>query len=595
MKFDFKKISKNDFAQTLILSCITVGVMLLIIECPIDYQMFCTTFVILAAFFNMLRRKEDSIFSQVRTPMITGFALIANKLKTSLDMICKQEVLDSYTITQFNFENTTFSLLIFSLLFAFVLGIIIWMFFHLDEANKEGEIITFTINVNNAEFTDKSNFNTLGLSIVEGPPIGNANEANGNITRLDSLSSDTEKDRFSNLIICLAKLLCITTVIGGILSAVSRPLYYRIVSGSFDFVIFQKYLLLTSVDVLLHSAAIAILFISVIFFNTSFTSEQGGFLITDDKRIIKYKGKDKLIYVPKDFKLFMTDTFENCDSSYEIHFEEGTTEIPPLKFKKSYPNIIYPSSLTDLREYSLFIKAQNPYDNSMTIKMLLNNPVFKIIDGCLLNTKNNTLLFRVEHKESEFKIPDSVERIGKYAFDDLLLGKVYCTDESRINEVKDRYKKYINFSNGKDKEYDDFETSVISDRVQLKKISFSKNISYVHPDALELATGLREIYIPEDSDFDISESNPTRPYIKFLGKGKKITHRMIERLLHIHEKIKSGCYPNSKQLAYDLETSEPTINRDIEYLRDSRYAPIQYDFTNRGYYYTEDYELFFEK
>ena len=333
MKFDFKKISKNDFAQTLILSCITVGVMLLIIECPIDYQMFCTTFVILAAFFNMLRRKEDSIFSQVRTPMITGFALIANKLKTSLDMICKQEVLDSYTITQFNFENTTFSLLIFSLLFAFVLGIIIWMFFHLDEAN-------------------------------------------GNITRLDSLSSDTEKDRFSNLIICLAKLLCITTVIGGILSAVSRPLYYRIVSGSFDFVIFQKYLLLTSVDVLLHSAAIAILFISVSFFNTSFTSEQGGFLITDDKRIIKYKGKDKLIYVPKDFKLFMTDTFENCDSSYEIHFEEGTTEIPPLKFKKSYPNIIYPSSLTDLREYSLFIKAQNPYDNSMTIKMLLNNPVF---------------------------------------------------------------------------------------------------------------------------------------------------------------------------------------------------------------------------
>ena len=32
MKFDFKKFSKNDFAQTLILSCITVGVMLLIIE-----------------------------------------------------------------------------------------------------------------------------------------------------------------------------------------------------------------------------------------------------------------------------------------------------------------------------------------------------------------------------------------------------------------------------------------------------------------------------------------------------------------------------------------------------------------------------------
>ena len=227
--------------------------------------------------------------------------------------------------------------------------------------------------------------------------------------------------------------------------------------------------------------------------------------------------------------------------------------------------------------------------------MLLNNSVFNIIDGCMINTKNNTLLFRIEHKDSEFKIPDCVERVGKFAFDDLLLARAYNQEETRQTELNERFNKYINFTNGKDKEYEDFSADAVTERVQLKKISFTKNISFVDPDALELATGLREIYIPEDSDFDISESNPARPYIKFLGKGKKITHRMIERLLHIHEKIKSGCYPNSKQLAYDLETSEPTINRDIEYLRDSRYAPIQYDFTNRGYYYTEDYELFFEK
>lgn len=79
------------------------------------------------------------------------------------------------------------------------------------------------------------------------------------------------------------------------------------------------------------------------------------------------------------------------------------------------------------------------------------------------------------------------------------------------------------------------------------------------------------------------------------GCEKKITHRMIERLLYIHSKIKSGSYPNTRQLANNLEASVPTINRDIEYLRDSRGAPIEYDHQKRGYYYTEEYELFFEK
>ena len=291
----------------------------------------------------------------------------------------------------------------------------------------------------------------------------------------------------------------------------------------------------------------------------------------------------------------MTDTFEDCDSSYVIHFEEGTKEIPPLKFKKTIPNIQYPSSLTDIREYSLFVKNQNPYDNSTTVNMLLKNPVFKIIDGCVVNTKNNTLLFKIEHNSTEFKVPDGIERIGKYAFDDLLLGKIYATDESLKSEIEERVKKYISFTNNGDKEFESFALEAAKNRTQLNKVSFNKNITNVHPEALEMATGLKEIFVPEECDFDFSEVNPSRPYIKFLGKGKKITHRMIERLLHIHEKIKSGCYPNSKQLAYDLETSEPTINRDIEYLRDSRGAPIQYDFTNRGYYYSEDYELFFDK
>ena len=69
------------------------------------------------------------------------------------------------------------------------------------------------------------------------------------------------------------------------------------------------------------------------------------------------------------------------------------------------------------------------------------------------------------------------------------------------------------------------------------------------------------------------------------------SHLMLERLSRIHAKIKSGCYPNTKQLAYDNEVSIPTISRDIEFLRDRFGAPIEYDAAQRGYYYSDEFEM----
>ncbi|MBQ9205128.1 MAG: WYL domain-containing protein [Treponema sp.] len=70
----------------------------------------------------------------------------------------------------------------------------------------------------------------------------------------------------------------------------------------------------------------------------------------------------------------------------------------------------------------------------------------------------------------------------------------------------------------------------------------------------------------------------------------KITYRMLERISHIHRKIKSGCYPNTKQLAFELESGLATISRDLDYMRDRMLAPIEYDFTHKGYYYIENFE-----
>ena len=52
-------------------------------------------------------------------------------------------------------------------------------------------------------------------------------------------------------------------------------------------------------------------------------------------------------------------------------------------------------------------------------------------------------------------------------------------------------------------------------------------------------------------------------------------HLMLERLTKIHAKIKSGCFPNTKPPAFDLEISVPTISRDIEFLKTRFNAPIE--------------------
>ena len=67
-------------------------------------------------------------------------------------------------------------------------------------------------------------------------------------------------------------------------------------------------------------------------------------------------------------------------------------------------------------------------------------------------------------------------------------------------------------------------------------------------------------------------------------REKKVINR---RLLTIDDEIRSGSYPNSEKLAEKLEVSPRTILRDIEHLKLFYEAPIEYDFTRKGFYYTE--------
>jgi len=62
----------------------------------------------------------------------------------------------------------------------------------------------------------------------------------------------------------------------------------------------------------------------------------------------------------------------------------------------------------------------------------------------------------------------------------------------------------------------------------------------------------------------------------------------LARLYFIDQQISSGKYPSTRELAKKWEDiSISTIGRDIDFMRDSLHAPIEYDARHRGYYYSK--------
>jgi predicted DNA-binding transcriptional regulator YafY len=71
-----------------------------------------------------------------------------------------------------------------------------------------------------------------------------------------------------------------------------------------------------------------------------------------------------------------------------------------------------------------------------------------------------------------------------------------------------------------------------------------------------------------------------------MERRKNLPRASLSRIYYIDRHIAAGGYPDAKKLAEGYETSKATIHRDIDYMRYSLNAPIEYDALRRGYYYT---------
>ena len=63
-------------------------------------------------------------------------------------------------------------------------------------------------------------------------------------------------------------------------------------------------------------------------------------------------------------------------------------------------------------------------------------------------------------------------------------------------------------------------------------------------------------------------------------------------MVHIHNAIHAGKYPNASTLARDLEVGVRSIGRDIEFMRDRMSLPIVYDDVRHGFFYDGEVTAF---
>ncbi len=62
----------------------------------------------------------------------------------------------------------------------------------------------------------------------------------------------------------------------------------------------------------------------------------------------------------------------------------------------------------------------------------------------------------------------------------------------------------------------------------------------------------------------------------------------LERIYFFHQKLKNNSFPNATSLMEEFELSRATAHRDINYMRDRLLAPLDFNSTRKGFYYTDD-------
>lgn len=299
--------------------------------------------------------------------------------------------------------------------------------------------------------------------------------------------------------------------------------------------------------------------------------------------------------------------FSACKKLKTLVVPENVREIGSIV--GYFDEILIQSEILTSVPHKALVLAIKGHEKS-TAEILSQNPVYKQIGNFMVNTNTMTLLFRIDDMESVKNIPAGIREIGKHAFVESL---------AKDRKTQDPDEEADNFPEEILKDMTEAEVEIIKEEMRksveatqkckwLEKIFIPSSVKKVSEEAFENCYDLKKIEF--ESKHDEVEISPYAfkncPIVKltFADSEKKARTRgiMFDRLKIIHHAIKRavpGNYPNANDLVAKVKSEKrmahlglSTIYRDIEFLRVNFNAPLEYDYFEKGYYYTDkDFEI----
>lgn len=301
----------------------------------------------------------------------------------------------------------------------------------------------------------------------------------------------------------------------------------------------------------------------------------------------------KEIRWPENEELWMgSDIFEGCLSLEKISIPKNVTKLGTFKMPESLKTVEVPDDLVSIGDGSscFYYETDDVMTrafHSQTVRILTQNPTYKLIDGFMVNTKHKVALFYEARNQKRVRVPAGVEVIGTSCFDE----SGYLSPCPEEIEMLTYGKHCVHV-----------EELIIPKSV--KKIEFCAFVACDYLSSIIYEGKTADLTVDEDAFMHCLKLESLEIKVKCSDseklkkvKCKKISEELT-RILLIDQKIRSGSYPNVEGLAEEHRVSVATIHRDLDKILEfsrtdciNRTDLIKFDYSRKGYYYTRDFTL----
>ena len=147
--------------------------------------------------------------------------------------------------------------------------------------------------------------------------------------------------------------------------------------------------------------------------------------------------------VPKGVEIICDEAFQECESLQCIKLSNSVLHIGERAFLdcENLSSVTLPSNIinlrtqtfygcTSLREICLPASIETIEDDAIVGvgSLTSDSKKFVVKEGCLVDADDDTLIHFIYENKSYFEVPDSIRKIGSYAFSMCTLTKVYIPD-----------------------------------------------------------------------------------------------------------------------------------------------------------------------